>query len=271
MISSERVSDSPLLLNSCGIEQFDGNWEGCLRQRGRADYHLLYIAKGEGWVRLDDRLLTAKEGAVVLFRPYERQEYFFTGDPPSVSYYLHFTGRECRGLLEELGLWDITLHQMGKSEEFEALFPILLMEHSLKKPAYEPYCAALLLQLLTVVARGCSGIKRQERRMEERILPALELMHRELHRELGAEELAAACCLSVGHMEHLFRAALGVSPHAYLITLRLERAKELLLDSDGSVADIGRTVGFSDQNYFSRFFKKRIGLSPSEFRLRYRS
>ena len=270
MISSERVSDRPLLLNSCGIEHFEGNRADCLRQGGRADYHLLYIAAGEGWVRSGDRLLRAEEGSVVLFRPYERQEYFVTGDPPSVSYYLHFTGKECRPLLEELGLWNITLYPMGRSEELETLFPTLLMEHSFKKTAYEPYCAALLLQLLTIVARGCSGIKRQEKRMEERILPALELMHRELHRELTAEELAAACCLSVGHMEHLFRSAVGVAPHAYLITLRLERAKELLLDSDSSVAQIGRSIGFCDQNYFSRFFKSRVGLSPSEYRNRYR-
>ena len=270
MITYERVSERPLLLNSCGIEHIDGNRRGSLRPKGRADYLLLYLASGEGRIRLGEELVEMKGGSVALFRPYEPQEYFFEGDPPSVSYYLHFTGKECRPILEDLGLWGITLDRIDYPDEFEELFPTLLMEHSLKKTAYEYRCAALLLQLLTAVARGCVSLSKKERRPpEDRVRPALELMHRQLHRELDAELLASACCMSVGHMEHLFRAALGVPPHAYLTNLRLERAKELLIDSDASVAQIGATVGFSDQNYFSRFFKNRVGLSPTEYRLRY--
>ena len=50
------------------------------------------------------------------------------------------------------------------------------------------------------------------------------------------------------------------------MNVRMENAKELLLDSDMSILEIGAAVGIDDQNYFSRIFKKHCGVSPIEFR-----
>lgn len=63
-----------------------------------------------------------------------------------------------------------------------------------------------------------------------------------------------------------FKERLGVSPMRYLSELRLSLAKNLLLSTDLSVADISRRSGFSSANYFVHMFKKKTGLSPTEFR-----
>ena len=59
---------------------------------------------------------------------------------------------------------------------------------------------------------------------------------------------------------------LGFIAQLTLRKLKMENAKELLLDSDMSILEIGAAVGIDDQNYFSRIFKKYCGVSPIEFR-----
>lgn len=63
-----------------------------------------------------------------------------------------------------------------------------------------------------------------------------------------------------------FKASTGKTPHAYLLEFRLEAAKRMLLRTSASVESIAKSVGFDDLAYFSRFFKRRTGVTPSSFR-----
>jgi len=63
-----------------------------------------------------------------------------------------------------------------------------------------------------------------------------------------------------------FRLLTGKTPHAYLLEIRLERAKQLLRDRRIPIQSVGIAAGFNDAAYFSRFFKSRTGLSPSDYR-----
>lgn len=63
-----------------------------------------------------------------------------------------------------------------------------------------------------------------------------------------------------------FKAATGRTPHAYLLEIRLDAAKRLLTGTNASVESIAKRVGFDDLAYFSRFFKRRTGITPSGFR-----
>ena len=69
------------------------------------------------------------------------------------------------------------------------------------------------------------------------------------------------------HLRRLFKKETGSSPHAYLTTLRLERAKELLIHENySSVADVAASCGFSDSYYFSSYFHKHVGVPPLQYR-----
>jgi signal transduction histidine kinase/AraC-like DNA-binding protein len=83
---------------------------------------------------------------------------------------------------------------------------------------------------------------------------------------LARWQIAEAVNASEDHLSRVFRRELGVSPWDYLTRLRVERAKELLASSSESVAAIGARVGFPDQAYFSRVFKKIAGIAPQAFR-----
>src|SRR3954462_10286172 len=83
---------------------------------------------------------------------------------------------------------------------------------------------------------------------------------------LGVDDLAAAAGLSRAHFSREFRRAFGDSPHAYLLTRRLERAAALLRTTDHSVAEICMSVGLQSVGSFTTSFKRMFGQSPTAYR-----
>jgi AraC-like DNA-binding protein len=83
---------------------------------------------------------------------------------------------------------------------------------------------------------------------------------------LGVDEMAAAAGLSRAHFSREFRRAFGVSPHAYLLTRRLERAAALLRTSDRSVAEVCFDVGLRSLGSFTTTFTRTYGVPPAAYR-----
>jgi AraC-like DNA-binding protein len=86
---------------------------------------------------------------------------------------------------------------------------------------------------------------------------------------LAVEDLAGVAGLSRAHFSREFRRTYGESPHAYLLTRRLERAAALLRTTDHSVADICFSVGLQSVGSFTTSFTRTYGLSPTAYRARY--
>jgi AraC family transcriptional regulator len=85
-------------------------------------------------------------------------------------------------------------------------------------------------------------------------------------------QLAAVARLSPYHFARQFKAATGLPPHQYVIMRRVEQAKQLLQQHcDLSLAEIAAHAGFSDQSQFAHHFKRRVGVTPGEFRTPARS
>jgi AraC-like DNA-binding protein len=83
---------------------------------------------------------------------------------------------------------------------------------------------------------------------------------------LGVDDLAGAAGLSRAHFSREFRRAFGESPHAYLLTRRLERAAALLRTTDNSVAEICFSVGLQSVGSFTTSFSRTFGKSPTAYR-----
>ena len=87
---------------------------------------------------------------------------------------------------------------------------------------------------------------------------------------IDVDRLAAIAGLSAHHFARAFKQSLGVPPHRYVLLRRISAAAELVRDTDRSFAEIGTTVGFSDQSHFSRAFIAMTGERPSAFRRMHR-
>ena len=98
------------------------------------------------------------------------------------------------------------------------------------------------------------------------LLRARDLADSRYFEPLDVAELAAAAGLSRAHFSREFRKAFGVSPHAYLLTRRLERAASLLRYTDRSVADICLDVGLTSVGSFTSSFTRTYCMSPTAYR-----
>src|SRR4051812_27185506 len=95
------------------------------------------------------------------------------------------------------------------------------------------------------------------------LLRAKDLADARYFEPLGVDDLARAAGLSRAHFSREFRRAFGESPHAYLLTRRLERAAALLRTTDRSVADVCFSVGHQSVGSFTTSFTRTYGVSPT--------
>jgi AraC-like DNA-binding protein len=98
------------------------------------------------------------------------------------------------------------------------------------------------------------------------LLKAKDLADGRYFEPLGVDELAKAAGLSRAHFSREFRREFGESPHAYLLTRRLERAAALLRTTDRSVADVCFSVGLQSVGSFTTSFTRTYGVSPTAYR-----
>jgi len=101
---------------------------------------------------------------------------------------------------------------------------------------------------------------------DETMRTAAETIQNKLLSDESLFEVAKRTGLSYVQFIRRFKAYTGKTPMAYLNDMRLQRAKELLWDSDAMIKEIAVACGFNDEYYFSNFFKKHTGYSPSVFR-----
>ncbi len=116
----------------------------------------------------------------------------------------------------------------------------------------------------------CLLLSLQSREYEKKQHPLVIQIKRYLHAHMKEKitlaDLAEGTFFSVAHCEGVFRRETGISIVEYLLKERVRRAKRLLTEGALPLTDIAEEVGFPDYNYFSRTFKKRVGVSPNRYR-----
>ena len=95
---------------------------------------------------------------------------------------------------------------------------------------------------------------------------AKEILCANLDGRVQLKEVARECRLSVSHFSRAFRRSMGVAPHNWLLTRRVEVAKEKLRDDRLSLMDVALACGFADQSHLTRVFTRMVGVSPGAWR-----
>lgn len=149
------------------------------------------------------------------------------------------------------------------------LDPILLLaqglESDLKLSGYEQ--SKWLYAYLCQLAEGSEGLTHsQETTLYKRVLSWLSTYYRD---RISLEDLARDMDLSLAHLNRVFKAYKGMSLKRYQTMLRMETAMKLLLENNKTIQEISDYCGYDDPNYFSKAFKKEVGVPPSVYGLRH--
>jgi two-component system response regulator YesN len=108
----------------------------------------------------------------------------------------------------------------------------------------------------------------QDARKVTQIRPTINYIDANYDKPITLADMATVSYLSVSRLAHLFKEQMGITIIDYLTSVRIERAKQLLLATEQSCTEICFQVGYNNQSYFSRTFKELVGMTPSQFRAR---
>ena len=228
----------------------------CNRPRGRLDYQLIICAKGEGEIILNKRKCQIGTGNIILYKPHEPQTYTFTAG--SSYSFIHFSGTEIPALLTSLNLTD-TIYQSPRHASFTNACISMSNTYAKKEPGAEIYGIGILLTLLYMLSPTT------EASHKSRFDKIKEAAQNNNAMSLTLKDMADMCSMSEYHFIREFKKCEGKTPHEYVVSASVERAK-LMLDTGLKINEISSELGFSDPLYFSRVFKKYTGMSPSEYR-----
>lgn len=247
------------------------------------DHELVVFTSGKSQVVVGEQSFTCSKGDVLIIPPGVRhwtrafdervERYCFHFDweqeLPSVipPFVYESTGKYSRSRCKSAPKWlKIKMPFYLTGIPLQRFLPLLnpltecagSMEGGLKQ-------RGLFLQLLAEILAGAKGkVKTSHGGKSLRLVQAIkQKIENDFRHPPPMNSLAGEFKVTPVHMARAFRMIVGVSPLEYVHRLRLEEACRLLSDSSRNVSEVAAEVGFDDANYFSRLFRKKMGMSPS--------
>ncbi|MFE5323019.1 helix-turn-helix domain-containing protein [Paenibacillus sp. NPDC056579] len=229
---------------------------------------IYYILEGEGRMMVGGQELFPQPGQLV-FAPAGLSQFFSVMDPNHTYKMLwcHFTSN-----LSFMNLF--SLFQLpycitaSMPDETIASFERLIAARRANGPARSIRIQAALLDVISCYVEQAVQARPQTAGTlaSDKLSKVLQYIDSKLANDITVTELAELIHHHPNYFIRYFKNHLGTTPMAYIYERRLEKAKQLLSVSDMTIGEIARATGFHDIFHFSKAFKKRLGVAPSEFR-----
>lgn len=257
-----------------GIETIRAHFEGHTYDPHFHDSYLIgFTEQGVQQFHCRKALHSSTPGQVFLLEPGELHD----GHAPARGGFTYsmlyldpyWLERELRGLFEDAPGDCQPAFAKTLASEPELLAVIAEAFQALQSRDLRIVRQAALDALLAKLARHLAWRPRldSDPRMPLVALRARDYLHAHMEQDLGLDELAWASGVDRFRLSRAFKAAFGIAPHAYLVQLRLARARQLLA-SGQPPARVAMTLGFADQSHMGRWFRRAYGLTPAHYRRR---
>ncbi|MBQ7800396.1 MAG: helix-turn-helix transcriptional regulator [Oscillospiraceae bacterium] len=264
--TSEQEYSGYLRVNSCGKNYLTERDYNTLREKGRIDYSAYYITKGVCYCHVDSKVIKADEGSVVLYFPRVRQHYSFKKEDKSEMLWAHFSGTAC-DIFKEVGLDGVCVIKIKDKKQFESAFKKMITAHYKKMQYFDTASQGYMTVLLSLIAQSSAPISERKTKISnENLEKVLSLMYETYNKPIDVKKYAALCFVGEDHFIRVFKAYTGITPYTYQLKIRIDRAAEMLENTAISVGECAEVVGFSDNAYFSKVFKRFTGHCPSYYK-----
>ncbi|MCL6443836.1 MAG: AraC family transcriptional regulator [Alicyclobacillus sp.] len=240
----------------------------------RSNFHgaqSIYVVRGAGWVAGKEQPFRAQSGDVIFMDLNEPHEYWADPVEPWEILWVHFDGPQMANYYALLEPSVTPVHHPSHPDRYHRLFRRLFQLFGEKAANTDAETASILTRILTQLVgdRMMSGLApspEPDALYPESVRRAIACMQANLNEPLTLPAIAQHTSLSPYHLAHMFKRATGQPVMQFLLQLRLERAKELIAHTQLPIREICEQVGFSDQSYFGKLFKRSEGVTPSAYR-----
>lgn len=228
---------------------------------------IIYVAGGEGEFTINGENFAAARGDLFIINQNVPHAEKSSVKKPMETYFCGINNINIKGLAENCILSDdICPHvPAGKYQyKIESFLTDIFQECKSQVLGYELICEGLLTSLILLIYRVVStSQKTASTPLSEKIREYIDANY---VKNLSLSSIARDLYISRDYVSHSFKNDVGISPINYLINLRIEQAKKLLLYTDKPLAEIAPLVGYENPSHFTQTFKKLTGMSPRQFR-----
>ena len=238
------------------------------RPKGITRHVWIYCLAGRGGAELGGKQYTLGAGDLIVLPARKAHRYFADPEIPWTILWFHITGERAADHAAALGL-DLAhpvLHAPA-TDELQRAF------EEIHRHALDGFTDAGMLAVATAFIRmvgmfrlGARSRNERVRSSEDRLAEVVDAIQQDLLNPWTVSAMAESAAMSVAHFSELFKRQTGMSPMAYVIHLRMQRAAALLQWAEAPVAEVAARVGYEDAYYFSRLFRSVFGVSPRAYR-----
>ena len=241
-----------------GNEWNSNDWDAKNNPTG---YHALYYrtdnGSGRAFLHMLDGVLELFPNKVYFIPAYSVLRSEIHGEIQ--KYYIHFDSDFSNIGLQRHLLKKCSVNASGYTKD---LFDIILRNYKNKTASAEQKVFGAINILLADLSEKLLSNLHNTEKFE----PVLQFIENNYDEKITIDGLAKLINLSTVYFSNLFTSTFHISPKQYILSRRLFEAKRLLSDTDLSITEIAKKVGFDNANYFSEIFSQKIGTSPLSFR-----
>ena len=229
----------------------------------RPNYLIHYVISGKGVFYCGQQKFSLQKGQIFVIFPGTIVKYVADEKNPWHYAWVNFAGDEVRELLSRLKITEARPYLTLK-DGTGALELLRDMPHERGADLCENLrFTARLYEFMSLLTESGESDTRAEKRY---LTMATRYIKAHYFEDLTVDGLSSHIGISRKYLYAIFKKRLGTSPKDYIVNYRIERAQEFLLDQDLSIGQVGYSVGYPDPLNFSRMFKLKTGMSPSEYR-----
>ncbi len=249
---------------SCGLEKCVSNftWGPGIR-----DHFLIHLVlSGKGTYKVDNQTYPLQAGDLFFVKPSQLNSYTADADDPWEYAWVGFNGACANKLVAQLPFTDSNpIHRANAPDALFALLTQMYEARGLTAANESEMIGYLYLFIAALMKETIHTEPRNTNSGSQYVLNAIKFIQFNYSHDISIDDVSKNVGVSRSHLYRVFISNLGKSPIDYLTDYRIDEACNLLKNSNLSIAEIAISVGFFDQFYFSRVFKKAIGVPPSKY------
>lgn len=230
------------------------------------EFQMVYVTNGEGIFTSGGNTYQVKPGSIMLVLPGIRHRYKPLSETGWHEYWVGFKGNYFSKLLEE-GRFSAeqVFFETGHHDSILSIFNQIFDEVRVQRPLYQmKACAGILSLIAEVLTR--ERRKDQPNYYEKIVAEAKYLMESNVYSAINLPSISEQLGISTSRLNEIFKTYTSMTPYQYYIHIKIHKAESLLEQEDISVKEAAYKMGFEDQYYFSRLFKSKTGISPSDWK-----